>query len=1051
MLSPTSDHSNYDQTIFDLTPFPMWIYDLKTFRFLAVNKEAIRHYGYSEKEFLHMTIKDIRPKEDIPKLEKAVKEAISRTESYKESLFRHQKRDGSIIYVKIKSNLINYRGKKADIVTAIDLSERYEREKKIETQKEYLKVISLTTQLLLKSKEWLQALYSCFKIVGETIDVDRIYYFQNDPLQPTTSQKIEWTQGHIEPQIDNPELQNISLSQFPLFMEPLKKQMHFEAIVEKLPPSSTKNILKEQQIKSILVLPLWINDNFCGFIGLDDCKKERRFSEDEFQLLYSLTSNLGHIIKQHEAYQELYYSEARFKSLIENGKDLIAIVDGKGDYQYVAPTSKAVLGISPEEFIGKNAFDFIYEEDVPRLKQKLGEIFESRHVSIEPYRFTDANGNWRWIRTELTNHLNTPLIEGIVANTQEVTTEVKKRRIDDLVAVLTSAIGQPGTLSSCLNQALSSLVKLSKISVSEIWLVSQDAQRLDLISSDCGVKGFSRFYQNSKDITSFEKGTGFPGHIWSENKTMLWKDLSNNEFFHRSEAARSAHLNTAIGLPIHYNNEFLGCIICFSQFTEDELSEEVNFLSEVTQQLGAVIKQKITEEEYRNFFNISPDPHCIIGFDGYIKKHNKAFQILLGYDNKKLRSTPIFHFIHEDDVQESQERLKASIHGDTSNSFEARFVTNKGDIKWLIWSGTVIRESKIIIAVAKDTTEQRLAKEELQAAYKRLKTAQKIAKLGYWVRNFDSEVSIWSEEAYHIYEYTPQEFTPTMANITKTFHPDDRYLMEDDPTEHLEPGKVQSVEHRILTGTGKVKWVKQEIRLLTDEHGTPFRIEGTVQDITERKEYEEQLSLSNERFKLAMQASNEMIWEIDHQKQIITRGTGYEQTFNYDTSETLSKENSWFSKIHPDDREEVWNTLQEALNHKNKTFWTSEYKVQPSEGAIAYFMDRCYILRDENGKPVRSVGSALDVTSSRQQLEQIKIQNKNLREIAWLQSHVIRAPLSRIMGLIYLANELDGGGKSKDEIMKMIADSAHELDDVIHKITDKTNLIKDEGARNITD
>jgi PAS domain S-box-containing protein len=84
MLSSTPGHFNHDQNIFDLTPFPMWIYDLETFRFLAVNKEAVRSYGYSEREFLNMTVKDIRPKEDIPMLEKAVKEAISRTELYKE-------------------------------------------------------------------------------------------------------------------------------------------------------------------------------------------------------------------------------------------------------------------------------------------------------------------------------------------------------------------------------------------------------------------------------------------------------------------------------------------------------------------------------------------------------------------------------------------------------------------------------------------------------------------------------------------------------------------------------------------------------------------------------------------------------------------------------------------------------------------------------------------------------------------------------------------------------------------------------------------------------
>ncbi|HAE68113.1 MAG TPA: diguanylate cyclase, partial [Sphingobacterium sp.] len=86
-------------------------------------------------------------------------------------------------------------------------------------------------------------------------------------------------------------------------------------------------------------------------------------------------------------------------------------------------------------------------------------------------------------------------------------------------------------------------------------------------------------------------------------------------------------------------------------------------------------------------------------------------------------------------------------------------------------------------------------------------------------------------------------------------------------------------------------------------------------------------------------------------------------------------------------------------------------------------------------------GTIQDITASHQAMEQIKKQNETLCEIAWLQSHSIRAPLTRIMSLIYLSKELDGGGKSTAEIMDLIMDSAKELDAVIAQITVKTNLI----------
>ncbi|WP_417610201.1 PAS domain-containing protein [Owenweeksia hongkongensis] len=1050
MTNSTPDHSNYDQSIFDFTPFPMWIYDLETFRFLAVNKEAIRYYGYSKEQFFRMTIKDIRPEEDIPRLENAVRNASKRTDLYKQSLFRHKKCNGAVMYVQIKSNLINFKGKKAEIVTAIDLTDRYEKEQKIETQKEYLKVIGFINQLLLKSEDWLESLSTSFKIVGETLDIDRIYFFQNNLENKTTSQRMVWSHANIKSQINNSELQNIPLSQFLLFMEPLQKKRRFEAIVDNLPSSSTKDILLQQNIKSILVLPLFIHDIFYGFIGFDDCERERKFSEDEFQLLYALTSNLNHVIKQHQVYTELSHSEGRFKSLIENGKDLIAIIDSNAHYKYVSPTSSHVLGLSPEEFLGTNAFDYIHEQDTPRIKEQLGLILKSKHVTIEPYRFLDAHGNWRWIRTELTNHLSTPFINGIVANTHEVTQEVKKRQIEELVASISRSIGHPeNTFSACFQNTINKLLEIDKIDVSEIWLVSTDNSQLNLIASASSNPTFEVFHQLSKDRLSYHKGEGLIGEIWETKTSCLWKDFTVLKSNDRSKAAKAADLRTGMGFPILYNEKLVGCIACFSSYHIDALKEEFTLLENVIIQLGAVVKQKITEDEYRNFFNITPDPQCVLGFDGYIKKSNKAFLKLMEYGEKELLTTPILQFIHKEDQQESQNRLKASLgQNKQPGSFEARFITKSGKIKWLVWSGTVVSESKIIVAVAKDITEQKFAEKELKLAYDRLTNAQKIAKLGYWVRDLDSDISVWGDETYEIYELSPQEFTPTMEKVIQLFHPEDRYLVDSDPTEHLEPDKLQGFEHRILTGTGKVKWVHEEIRLLTDAQGVAFRIEGTIQDITERKEYEEQLALSNERFRLAMQASNEMIWEVDHLKQIVTRGSGYKQTFNYDKCEAFSKSNSWFSKIHPDDLGNVWTTLQIALDNKDETFWKCEYRIQSEDGSTSYFIDRCHILRDKKGSPLRSVGSALDVTISRQQLEHIKEQNENLREIAWLQSHVIRSPLSRIMGLIYLANELEGGGKSTGDIMELITQSANELDGVIRRITNKINLIKDDDTRN---
>ena len=112
--------------LFHLSPIPMWVYDMETLFFLDVNEAAIRHYGYSRDEFMQMTIRDIRPVEDLPKLEDAVAKARKNESGYKSSFFRHIKKDDEIIIVKIESNHINYKGRNGVVVLANDLTELIE-------------------------------------------------------------------------------------------------------------------------------------------------------------------------------------------------------------------------------------------------------------------------------------------------------------------------------------------------------------------------------------------------------------------------------------------------------------------------------------------------------------------------------------------------------------------------------------------------------------------------------------------------------------------------------------------------------------------------------------------------------------------------------------------------------------------------------------------------------------------------------------------------------------------------------------------------------------
>jgi PAS domain S-box-containing protein len=128
--------------LFHLSPQPMWVYDMSTLRYLDVNLAAIEHYGYSHDEFLSMTIREIRPAEDILLMEKILVEKQDQHTVRLEGVFRHRKKNGEIIKVDIQSNKIMYQGVPCKVVLANDVTERERHIEAIETQNEKLREIS---------------------------------------------------------------------------------------------------------------------------------------------------------------------------------------------------------------------------------------------------------------------------------------------------------------------------------------------------------------------------------------------------------------------------------------------------------------------------------------------------------------------------------------------------------------------------------------------------------------------------------------------------------------------------------------------------------------------------------------------------------------------------------------------------------------------------------------------------------------------------------------------------------------------------------------------
>jgi len=245
-----------------------------------------------------------------------------------------------------------------------------------------------------------------------------------------------------------------------------------------------------------------------------------------------------------------------------------------------------------------------------------------------------------------------------------------------------------------------------------LWRVDTQAATLRCVAvwpvSGADVNEFEQLTR----ATAFVKGVGLPGRVWATGGPAFIADVMHDDNFPRAAAAAKLGLHAAFGFPVVLGTEILGVMEFFSREIREPDPDLFAMLDTIGSQIGQFIERRRAEEELDRFFSLSLDLLCVVGFNGYFKRVNPAWQ-RLGWTAEELCAKPYVEFIHPDDREASRheaEKIEAGAH---LIHFENRYLCRDGSYRWLSWTAVPFQEEELIYAAARDVTDRKLAEEQL--------------------------------------------------------------------------------------------------------------------------------------------------------------------------------------------------------------------------------------------------------------------------------------------------------------------------------------------------
>ncbi|RZM76625.1 PAS domain S-box protein [Leptolyngbya iicbica] len=874
--------------LFDGNPQPMWVYDLETLQFLAVNDAAIAKYGYSRAEFLAMTIADIRPAADVPRLLANVAQVDTGLDLA--GIWQHCLRNGQIIQVEIVSYALEFEGRRAELVMAQDITPRVAAQQALQELNRALEqTVAERTAALHQSQAEIQAVLnnSPFKIYVE--DLAGRYRFVNQAFLTLLDRQLEEVLGKTP---------------FDLFPAHIAEQ--FRANEQSLITQGNVQqfeevVLIDGEERTLLSHKFWLRDaqgeayGLCGMsIDITDRKAmeaELEDSRDRLQAVITALPDLVFRMTREGRYLDFYPSA--FTPNIGSLDDLTGHL-----MTDVLPVDIAQAHLFRIERALRTQKLCVSEQRIELHGQVRYEEVRVRPCGADEVVFVIRDITARKQQDLQIQHQLAAIeaaVNGIAILQNDQYLYLNRAHLDLFGYTQPELVGQPWTML---------------YGPDELARIEQDI--LPIVARDGAWSGNVR--ATRKDGTTFDEGISLT--LTPDGLLIcVCEDISDRKAAERASRASQAFLQTVLDTaPIAifwkdvqgiYRGGNAKTVEVFGLSSLDELlhhtDQQMAWPPEIVEAIQAQDRQIITTQEpclnieqhlvtttgVEVWVEINKVPLCdengqitgILGTAQDVTQRKRAetelqnltdrlslaleasaigtwdwdlahevswdAQMHTIYDLQHPDDRAVYetwsNSLHPDDRERVEALLQAALRGEADYETEFRIRRPDGELRWLYAIALVQRDPQghptRVVGINQDITDRKAAEGQLLHLSNRLSLALDAGQLGVWSWDLDQQL-YWDAALCRMYGIPETSQLNSWQAWRSQIHRDDIGRVEALMQAAIEGAPYTGVEFRIWHTNGELRWMQSFAQVQRDDQGRPVQLVGLNRDITHRKRAE---------------------------------------------------------------------------------------------------------------------------------------------------------------------------------------------------------------------